>query len=514
MRRWSLGIILTVLLCSLAFAACAQAAAALPPEVALLCEAAYPDHEVAAYSGWENDGQGQYALVLSRDSRHLLCMAEKGIKDTGYRLTMANDKALRSGEQLPGLSMTAGSNDIFYQYDDGQYHYAYHTQKNNDGIWGDVSLIREDVYNYEKLTVTLKDDLLVISNERTNGQSNRTSRYQITPVPAPWLIDSLSLERFDITKFPTDAQEALALGGMQAAADLLLPQGVTALDGCTTPAALFLLGSGQDGQRRLYLCQWSEGSGFRVTQSSPMPEGAYIDTVHAWSGIAVEWGEVGKERAYSFMPRLDGRWTAGYVMAEDWFGIGENFVATPQADQTCYGTFPAIDIRTVMWEELPQTYAQAVSMLDTTGWARVVSDDPQKRLHLRAAPDKDAKSLGKYYSGTAVRVLEDQGEWAHVSVYGIEGYMMKEFLAFGADMPGVPAYHPSRTIREDLWAAGGIKVYARPDEHADVTSIENEAGAYDVVIIGIVDDEWFHVLFNGIGVTGYVKQDSFSPEHG
>jgi len=507
-----MGAILGILLCTLAFAACAQEGIVLPSEVASLCETTYPEHKVSVYSGWEKDGQGQFALVLSKDSQHLLCIAEKEAKDAGYRLTTANDKALRSGKQLPGLYVTAGSEEFYYQYDDIQYHYAYHTRKNDDGIWGNVYLVRDDVYNYEKLTVTVKDDLLLISNERTNVESNKTSRYQITPVPAPWLRDSLSLDRFDITKFPTDAQEAMALGGMQAAADLLLPQGVTALDGCATPVALFLQASGQDGEKRLYICQWIEASGFRVTQSSVLPKNASIDTIHAWNNIYVQWMDEEEEIHYSFSLHHDGNWTANVVMAEYGFTIGENFVADPETKQICYGTFPAMDIRTVVWEKLPNTFEEAVSMLDTTDWARVVSDDPQKRLHLRVAPNKEAKSLGKYYSGTAVQVLDDLGEWAHVSVYGIEGYVMKEFLAFGEEMYNVPAHEPDFFIPTELWP-DRLKVYAQPDEHADTTYVYSKSGTYTEMIIGEVD-EWFYVVFNNAGVTGYVKKDCFWPESG
>ena len=513
MRRWCTGALLMILLCALAFTACAQEDTALPPEVASLCENTYPEHKVSVYSGWEKDGQGEYALVLSKDAQHLLCIAEKEEKDAGYRLTIANDKALRSGEQLPSLCMTAGSIDFFYEYVDLQYRYAYHSYKNNAGMWDDVYLIRYDGPNRKELTFTVKNDLLHINRVKTYRNSSKTERYQYTPVPVPWLKDDLSLDRFDITKFPVFTYDNLAPDWMHAAAELLLPQGVTVLDGCTTPAALFMLVSGQDGEKRLYICEWTEASGFHVTQSSVLPKNASIDTIHAWNNIYVQWMEDGEEIHYSFSLHHDGNWTANVVMAEYGFTIGENYVADPEAKQICYGTFPAMDIRTVAWEKLPNTFEEAVSMLDTTDWARVVSDDPQKRLHLRVAPNKEAKSLGKYYSGTAVQVLDEQGEWAHVSVYGIEGYVMKEFLVFVEEMLRVPAYYPELVIREELWVAG-VKVYTQPHEHADITRIKNESDGYRTTIIGVAGDDWFHVIFDNIDVIGYVKQECFYPGNG
>jgi hypothetical protein len=46
------------------------------------------------------------------------------------------------------------------------------------------------------------------------------------------------------------------------------------------------------------------------------------------------------------------------------------------------------------WSALPATFAQALTKLDQSGWARVISDDPaNNRLHLRAAPDSKSDSL-------------------------------------------------------------------------------------------------------------------------
>ncbi len=513
MRRRCFGVVLTFLLCIMTFTACAQEITSLPSAVATLCETVYPDYEVAAYSGWGNDCQGQFALVLSKDSQHILCIAEKATVDASYRFAVVNDKALRSGELIPSLLIDTGGDSLFYRYNDGQYSYSYHSVKNEAGVWGSIDLIRYDVYNHEELAFMVKDELLTVKGYQTDEEGNILRRYQYVPVPASWLRDSLSLDRFDIGKFPRNAYEAMVFGGMQSAAALLLPEDAAVLDGCVTPAALSLLANQTDGTRRLFLCHWTEEKGWFVTQSSPLPMNAYIDTVHAWDSIIVEWMDGGQQTGYSFTPRFDGRWIIDYAMAEDWFEINENYVVEPQLDQICYGTFPSTDIRTVDWEKLPRTVEEAISMLDTTGWARVLSDDPDKRLHLHAAPKKDAKSLGMYYSDTAVRVLEEQGEWAHVSVYGIEGWMMKAFLAFGLDMPSVPAHFPALVIRDELWA-DGIKVYEQPDENADVAPAYNHAGVNGIVIIGVVDDEWFHVIMNDTGMSGFVKQECFWPGNG
>ncbi|MBR4067029.1 MAG: leucine-rich repeat protein [Clostridia bacterium] len=58
----------------------------------------------------------------------------------------------------------------------------------------------------------------------------------------------------------------------------------------------------------------------------------------------------------------------------------------------------------------------------------VISDDPRDRLNLRAEPSTNSERLGKYFSGTQVRILGEEGDWYHVWLDFKEGWMMKEFI--------------------------------------------------------------------------------------
>lgn len=78
------------------------------------------------------------------------------------------------------------------------------------------------------------------------------------------------------------------------------------------------------------------------------------------------------------------------------------------------------------------------------------------KLNLREQPDKGAASLGLYYTGTRIQVLEEMENWCRVRIATgesdapVEGYMMSQFLTetawFGVcDMPygtwnGKPGY--------------------------------------------------------------------------
>lgn len=61
-------------------------------------------------------------------------------------------------------------------------------------------------------------------------------------------------------------------------------------------------------------------------------------------------------------------------------------------------------------------------------YGMVISSDTRDRLHLRNQPSKAGKSLGKFFSGTHVEILGEEGGWYKVRVGFDEGYMMKEFV--------------------------------------------------------------------------------------
>ncbi|MBE5801703.1 MAG: hypothetical protein E7319_05375 [Clostridiales bacterium] len=65
---------------------------------------------------------------------------------------------------------------------------------------------------------------------------------------------------------------------------------------------------------------------------------------------------------------------------------------------------------------------------DSDRYGVVVSDDARDRLNMRATPSKNGEKLGKYFSGTQVKILGEEGDWYHVWVDFQEGYMMKEFV--------------------------------------------------------------------------------------
>jgi uncharacterized protein YgiM (DUF1202 family) len=80
--------------------------------------------------------------------------------------------------------------------------------------------------------------------------------------------------------------------------------------------------------------------------------------------------------------------------------------------------------------------------------AVVNNPNPSDRLNLRVGPSSDADSLGRYYNGTAVTIIEYTSEtWAKVRISagqgGIEGYAMRQYLSTDGSYiaSAIPTYY-------------------------------------------------------------------------
>lgn len=111
---------------------------------------------------------------------------------------------------------------------------------------------------------------------------------------------------------------------------------------------------------------------------------------------------------------VTGQWLEGY-----WMGMvvedGEMWVS-------CLDGFPALWLG-----DLKACYRTWTGDDRTLGM--VVSDAPGNRVNLREKPDRSAHHLAKYFSGTQLEVLGEQGDWYQVRmVDGTEGWMMKDYV--------------------------------------------------------------------------------------
>ena len=132
-------------------------------------------------------------------------------------------------------------------------------------------------------------------------------------------------------------------------------------------------------------------------------------------------------------------------------------------------------------------------------YAIVQNPNAADRLNLRAAPSRDAQSLGKYYNGVEVQILEDLNNgWVRVRIGHrgtAEGYMMKGYLQEDGTQT-VKSAMPTYTSTSSAW-----ELYQSRDVN----------GAYDmygygetVTLLGFTS-KWWHVQIREY--TGFVPAD-------
>ena len=124
------------------------------------------------------------------------------------------------------------------------------------------------------------------------------------------------------------------------------------------------------------------------------------------------------------------------------------------------------------------------------GYAAVNNPNPADRLHLRTSPRTSAMSLGKYYNGVQVDVLEYlAGGWVKVRIGDTVGYMLGRYLAFGDErlnvrsaIPVMRVNNPNPNDRLNLRKAASDKAESL-GKYSNGTTVE---------VLGI-GTTWHHV---------------------
>jgi len=511
------GLVLFLLLLLSALPAWAQEA--LPQGVTDLCEARYPAYIIARHDGWGDETQGQYALVLTDGEDNILCIAEKAEDNAAYAFTVENTNAVREGAQLPDLLIDTGGDSLFYSYwDDNLYKMGYHSVKQN-GEWGRVSLDYTDTsyLDYDVcIWVGVNNGHLLYDADSYDKLENQIDRedpeYMDIPVSAEFA-ENLQLASFDIDMLSPQPYFINPYPGICAP---LLGEGDKLLEIDVQRDCILMLVRKPDGTKRLRFTNGWDGykNDYVMEETGPVPEDAWMDTYHMWEGTLFLGNDL---CSFNFAQQSDGKWRFSSVQTSDSFGIQYDGVENDEESSVCrndhvtYGLSPWNgDVTQLDLLGLPRSYDEAIAQLDTSAYALVNNPNPADRLHLRTKPNKSAASVGKFYNRTPVRVLDIEGEWAHVRIGsetdGFEGYMMKEFLAFGRDKDKVECAFPQKFIKEELEGETGI---AKVPSGASFRTITRSGSWY---IIG-VHDGWYVILTDD-GAVGYQLQRAFYDGNG
>ncbi|MDO4483563.1 MAG: SH3 domain-containing protein [Clostridia bacterium] len=133
----------------------------------------------------------------------------------------------------------------------------------------------------------------------------------------------------------------------------------------------------------------------------------------------------------------------------------------------------------------------------------VMGSNTTLRLNLRAAPTKDSTVLGRYYSGAVANRLfcgTGHGEWTHVVIGGVAGYMKTEYLVPADDTDIFEAWPPAAALRSPL------NLRQLPDKTSQLVGQYNPGDGVEILgttgmwaHVAAKDGQYGYMLLEGLG---------------
>ena len=267
--------------------------------------------------------------------------------------------------------------------------------------------------------------------------------------------DRLLLKRFNFDTPPVNAEGYNWDRGYGAYADpSLLPKlydrffsGNQYVDGYIQEDRTLSFIVRKENDELVLFCGADEGeAGWEWVESTPLPEGTHFGdsnitdavNMNAWNGGAA----VGVRRYGK------GKWGLSYVNSYDFF-VGPDWIGMygSEMNSQFFGSHAWGDITIIDWSSLPpeefgsqETKEMLSAMVDRTDWAVTAQNDPDGTTKLLAEAGSEEPSLGDFYNGTPLFVLEHGSEWTKVRIGSDEstgamiGWMRTEDLTFGDEM--------------------------------------------------------------------------------
>lgn len=264
---------------------------------------------------------------------------------------------------------------------------------------------------------------------------------------------------------------------------------------------LVVLSEDDAGARYVHWVEQADGA-YAARTSLPLPRETWLDVFHASANeIQLDWNDGYKQ--CGFARGADGAWRLAWVMGTADYGVTPYSVERFDESKIVYGSNPWGDLFAIDVSQIPDSFEEAAAQIDRSGWALVNNPDKNDRLHLRTKPDKASDSLGKFYNGTPVQIIETRNGWARVRIgagEALSGWMMEKYLAFGADMDGVQAAFPELSFSEE--AGASRRIYVSPDMKTE--RLLDPSTTYEV--IGLIEGTC-DILMLSDGSIGYVPPD-------
>lgn len=291
----------------------------------------------------------------------------------------------------------------------------------------------------------------------------------------------------------------------------LLPVSGKILQNHLQSEVLLLLTEDETGKRLIEITQ-DENGVYAIRRSPVLPSDIWLDTFHAGeSDLLLDWNQqdhqAGFRRTFNGQWRLS--WLTCYGESEDLnCSFGLNTGTLMDTDTLRIGVLP-FDLFADDLTTLPCTSEELTAQLDRTGLAVVCNPDPNDRLHLRTKPSREADSLGKFWNGTPVRVLNERDGWCQVEIGTdgrLTGWMMKKYLVTGAKMDQVTPCFSQQTLRDD-------KAETETPIYTDLSLKERYCTHSGWELMGVADDR-LYVVVTDEGETGYAPMEWFFDGNG
>ena len=458
------------------------------------------DGEYMIECGWRRSSEYQGHVILDG---YQLSYYPDGAKEAEATFTLDDDLFSWIGDfdDLPGTPKTAQQ-------------LVNITEASVANLFPGYALRHHSSYNHgyetEASYSKIEDGCLYIKRVVFTAEHN--DMYVVDTMPVP--LSAELLKRLETEPF----NELIATHG---ASDVFLVDNALDLDRVPVPGvivesdvqenALILLTRLDENTSQIHIVTLEDGT-YSVASSKLLPGNVYMDIFHSDEDeISLEWN--GQAQQAGFQRMADGTWQLEWVMnsGAPSFDYNVEFcgVAYEWTNQGTDGVYIGSlssgmdNLLTIDLNQLPTSMESLISLVNPDGWAVVNNPNPADRLHLRVEPKRGAKSLGKFYNGTPVQVHETEGDWCRVSIGldgHLEGWMMKEYLAFGEQMQDVDCVFPQLGLKEEHQNA---PAYADQDMDGNGYHLNGT-----IWIAGVVDDELYVILTNR-GETGYMPQEWF-----